>query len=92
MKKKSFRFKYNNKVINSVTSKQNLAYLFIAGVVLILSLSIMPTNAQPASYVVDQNTPQTDDHYTEKQCERLKVYENSPQQSIRDLIKQHCSG
>ena len=92
MKKKSFRFKYNNKVINSVTSKQNLAYLFIAGVVLILSLSILPADAQSTSTDMNQNMPQTDNHVSEKQCERLKVYENSPQQSIRDLIKQHCSG
>jgi len=90
MKKKSFRLKYNNKVINSATFKQNLACMLIVGMVLILSLSIMPINAQPASDVVDQNTPQTDSHYAEKQCERLKVYENFQLQSIRNFIKQRC--
>ena len=66
--------------------------MFIAGVVLILLLSILPADAQSTSTDIDQNMPQTDNHLSEKQCERLKVYENSPIPSIRDFIKQHCGG
>jgi len=86
------KLNYYSNVINSVTSKQNLAGMLIAGVVLILSLSILPADAQSTSTDINQNMPQTDNHVSEKQCERLKVYENSPQQSIRDFIKQHCGG
>ncbi len=92
MIRKFFKLNYYSNVINLVTSKQNLAGMLIAGVVLILSLSILPADAQSTSPDIDQNMPQTDNHASEKQCERLKVYENSPLQSVRDYIKKHCGG
>ncbi len=92
MIRKFFKLNYYSNVINLMTSKQNLAGMLIAGVVLILSLSILPADAQSTSPDINQNIPQTDNHLSEKNCERLKVYENSPLLSIRDFIKQHCGG
>ena len=89
---KYLKLNYYSFVITSVTSKQTLTGMLIAGVILILSLNIMPVDAQSTSPDINQNMPQTDNHLSEKNCERLKVYENSPLLSIRDFIKQHCVG
>jgi len=92
MIRKYLKLNYYSNVINSVTSKQNLTGMLIAGVILILSLNILPVDAQSTSPDINQNMPQADNHLSEKNCERLKVYENSPLLSIRDFIKQHCGG
>ena len=69
MIRKYLKLNYYSYVINSVASKQNLAGMLIAGVILILSLNILPVDAQLTSQDINQNIPQIDKKESENKSD-----------------------